>query len=66
MLITEQVFLQPVSVYFVKEVTKGSLLNKATAGEIPIEKNFKKADLFLDNRLPALMKLFHPVNSQIL
>ena len=56
---------QPVSVHTVTEVIEGLPLNKATAGGIPI-KDLKESGLLLNIWLPALMKLFYQVNSQIL
>ena len=56
---------QPVSVHTVKEVIEGLASNKTPAVEIPI-KIFKENGFTYEYLTSALMKLFHPGNSQIL
>ena len=55
---------QPVSVHTLKENIDGLPSNKATTGEIPIK--ILKESGFTFQYLTSLMKLFHPVNFQIL
>ena len=55
----------PASVHTVKEVIEGLPSNRAIAGEIPI-KILKGSEFTFEYLTSVLMKLFHPVNSQIL